>query len=74
MFAHVAAIAALAGLSRYRVPLVPGWSIYAAMLFVTPGETVSRVLDGHPGRWVGLAILAGLAAMMAWMLPWGWVA
>lgn len=74
VLAHVAAIAALAGLSRYRVPLVPAWSIFAAMLCVTPRETVSRVLDGHPARWVGLAMLAGLAGMMACMLPWGWIA
>jgi hypothetical protein len=69
---HVAAVAVLAGLTRYRVPLVPPWSVYAAAVLVAPRESLARVFDGHPARVAGVFALVVLAGLMAAGLPSGW--
>jgi hypothetical protein len=69
---HVAAIAVLAGLTRYRVPLEPLWSVYAAMLLAEPKDTVTRFLDGSRWSVLGAFVLVVLLGLMAWFLPTGW--
>jgi hypothetical protein len=68
---HVAAIAALAGLSRYRLPLEPLWMIYLAMLLAHP-RVVLGELGGSTARAAGaLLTLPMLFALMLWYLPTG---
>ena len=67
---HLAAIAGLAGLSRYRVPLEPLWIPYLAMVFTQP----AAVREGLRGwRLAALAVaLPVLVWLIAWFLPTGW--
>ena len=70
---HVAAIAVLAGLTRYRVPLEPLWMIYAAGLLTDPRGTM-RQLVARPWRIVGAVVtLILLVPLVAWYLPLGFV-
>jgi hypothetical protein len=66
------AIAVLAGLTRYRVPLEPLWSIYAAALLAHPRDTLARFTDGRPWSVFGTFVLVVLLGLMAWFLPAGW--
>jgi hypothetical protein len=71
---HVAAIAVLAGLSRYRVPLEPLLMVGAAGLLASPRAAVSEAL-ASPLRWrVGAAalVLALVVPLSLWFLPAGW--
>lgn len=69
---HCAAIAALAGLSRYRVPLEPLLMVYAAALLADPAGA-ARALRAQPYR-IGLlsvVLVIGLPLVLAY-LPSGW--
>ena len=69
---HCAAIAALAGLSRYRVPLEPLLMIYAAAILADPRAFWAQVVAE---KWRGVVIVAGLCILMPlllWYLPAGW--
>jgi hypothetical protein len=69
---HCAAIAALAGLSRYRVPLEPLLMIYAAGVLADPKAFFSQVMAE---KWRGVVIVAGLCMLLPlvfWFLPAGW--
>ena len=67
---HVAAIACLAGLSRYRVPLEPMWMVFAGALLAHP-RAVLRELRG-PRLWACLAVTGILLVLMLRFLPAGW--
>lgn len=69
---HCAAIAALAGLSRYRVPLEPLLMIYAAAVLADPSAFWAQV---SAEKWRGVVIVAGLCILLPlvlWFLPAGW--
>jgi len=69
---HCAAIAALAGLSRYRVPLEPLLMIYAAAILADPKAFIAQVTAQ---KWRGVVIVAGLCILLPlvlWYLPAGW--
>ena len=69
---HVAAIACLAGLSRYRVPLEPLWMVYAAGLLAEP-RAAWDVLRASRPRGLGALVVGGLLlVLMARFLPSGW--
>jgi hypothetical protein len=69
---HVAAIACLAGLSRYRVPLEPLWMVYAAGLLAEPRAAWEAFVASR-ARSVGAVLVAGvLLALMLRFLPTGW--
>ena len=69
---HCAAIAALAGLSRYRVPLEPLLMVYGAGLIARP-DLVWQGLREERWRCV-LAVLVMLwvIPLTLWFLPAGW--
>ena len=69
---HCAAIAALAGLSRYRVPLEPLLMVYAATLLAHPAAGLAA-LRAQPYRAVVLCVILaiGLPLVLAY-LPAGW--
>ena len=62
---HCAAIAALAGLSRYRVPLEPLLMIYAAAVLSDPKALLSTV---RAEWWRGLVIVGGLCILLPLVL------
>jgi hypothetical protein len=69
---HLAAIAALAGLSRYRVPLEPLLMVYAAGLW-TQAADVWRGLAEDPKRlFLAIVVLGCLVPLVFWYLPSGW--
>ncbi len=69
---HVAAIACLAGLSRYRVPLEPLWMVFAGGLLADPRSAWTGL---RLSRWrlVGVFVVTAiLLALMLRFLPAGW--
>jgi hypothetical protein len=67
---HVAAIAALAGLSRYRVPLEPLWMLPLAVAIANPAA--ARAGLKQPIRVVAaVALVAALFPLMLWFFPTG---
>ncbi len=69
---HVAAIACLAGLSRYRVPLEPLWMVYAGAFFADPQAGLDAIRASGWRRW-GAAVVTGvLVGLMLRFLPAGW--
>ena len=69
---HMAAIACLAGLSRYRVPLEPLGMVYAAGLLADPAAAFAALRSSR-GRAVAAGVLGlGFLALMLWFLPAGW--
>jgi 4-amino-4-deoxy-L-arabinose transferase-like glycosyltransferase len=69
---HVGAIAVLAGLSRYRVPLEPIWLVFAAGLLDRPRDTLRALFDGRPRTVVGLFVVVLVLAHTLRYLPSGW--
>ncbi len=69
---HVAAIAVLAGLSRYRLPLEPLWLVHAAVFFTEPRECLRTLVEGSSRSVVGVFITCFLFALMMRFLPAGW--
>jgi 4-amino-4-deoxy-L-arabinose transferase-like glycosyltransferase len=71
---HVGAIAVLAGLSRYRVPLEPLWMVFAAALLADPARAWAA-LRASRVRLVATTLLCGvLLVLMLRFLPAGWPA
>lgn len=69
---HVAAIAALAGLSRYRVPLEPLWLVHASVFFTEPRATLKILGNGAARSVFGVFVAVFLFALMMRFLPAGW--
>jgi len=70
---HVAAIALLAGLSRYRVPLEPLLMLYAAQLIVHRGR-IWQTVRAEKYRMVILGMVGlSVVPLTLWFLPVGWV-
>lgn len=69
---HVAAVAALAGLTRYRLPLEPLWLVWAAGVLVAPREAARILLNGSWRSVVGVGVTVVLVGLMLWFLPAGW--
>lgn len=69
---HVAAIACLAGLSRYRVPLEPLWMVFAGALLAEPRAALSQLRGNRTllGACVVLTVI--LLLLMLRFLPAGW--
>ncbi|MSP54711.1 MAG: hypothetical protein EXR69_03765 [Myxococcales bacterium] len=72
LFYHVAAIAALAGLSRYRIPLEPLWLVHAAAFFTGPRAAFKTLADGSVRSIVGVFTVCLLLVLMLRFLPSGW--
>ena len=69
---HVAAIAVLAGLSRYRLPLEPLWTVFVGGLLADP-RGAWAALKTDRLRLVTTAVLSlALIAVMLRYLPAGW--
>ena len=69
---HVAAIACLAGLSRYRVPLEPLWMVYAAGFLADPKAALAALRADPRRGWGAVLVGAILLGLMMWFLPTGW--
>ena len=69
---HVAAIAALAGLSRYRVPLEPLLMVYAAGLWTDAGEVWRGLAEDRKRLILAIVVLGWLVPLVLWYLPAGW--
>jgi hypothetical protein len=68
----MAAISALAGLSRYRVPLEPLLMVYIAALVTDRAGTAALLREQ---RWrLGLLalVMAAVLPLSLWFLPAGW--
>ena len=69
---HVAAIAVLAGLTRYRVPLEPLWLVFAGGFLAEPRASWRRLGNGSARSVVGIFVTVVLLALMLRYLPAGW--
>ena len=69
---HVAAIAALAGLSRYRVPLEPLLMIYAGAVLASPRAAWAALRGTWWRGMVAAVALVALVPLVLWFLPSGW--
>jgi hypothetical protein len=69
---HCAAIAALAGLTRYRVPLEPLLLIYGAGLLSRPRRVWDAFLAEKWRIWLGVVVMAWVIPLVLWFLPAGW--
>jgi hypothetical protein len=68
---HLAAVAALAGLSRYRVPLDTLWMTFAGAVLARPATTLAD-LRSSPWRLAGAVLtVALLLPLLLWYLPSG---
>ena len=69
---HVGAIALLAGLTRYRVPLEPLWTVYVAALIVAPRTALTALEDSRVRALAAMVVTAILLGLMLRFLPVGW--
>lgn len=69
---HVAAIAVLAGLTRYRLPLEPLWAVWAGVLLAEPRASFVALLQDRRRLLVAVPVLVALTVLMLWFLPVGW--
>jgi hypothetical protein len=69
---HCAAIAVLAGLSRYRVPLEPLLMIYGAGLLVRPGQVWSALVAERWRTVLAVLVMLWVIPLTLWFLPAGW--
>jgi hypothetical protein len=69
---HVAAIAALAGLSRYRIPLEPLLMVYAAGLWTDGGEVWRGLVEDRKRLLLAIVVMGWLVPLVMWYLPAGW--
>jgi hypothetical protein len=69
---HCAAIAALAGLTRYRVPLEPLLMIYGAGLLSRPRRVWDAFIAERWRVWIGLVVMVWVIPLVLWFLPAGW--
>jgi 4-amino-4-deoxy-L-arabinose transferase-like glycosyltransferase len=63
---HVATVAGLYGMSRFRLPLEPLWMIFLAMFLAEPRETL-RMLRHSPGRITGALMMTPI---LFWLMIW----
>jgi 4-amino-4-deoxy-L-arabinose transferase-like glycosyltransferase len=69
---HLLAVAMLAGISRYRIPLEPLLMIYAGALLADP-RAAWAALRAQPWRLALLVLVLGaLVPLVLWHLPAGW--
>jgi hypothetical protein len=61
---HLAACGALIGMSRFRVPLVPLWIPFSAMVLGFPGPTLAA-LQRSPARTFAAALLLMLVGILS---------
>jgi hypothetical protein len=67
---HVLAVACLAGLTRYRVPLEPLWIVWIASVAASPRDALAALRV--PWRVIpALVLAAALVPLMLWFLPTG---
>jgi len=59
-FYHLAAAGALIGLSRFRVPLLPLWIPFSAIVLADPSDALRRFLSGPWRTLVTAAVLSGV--------------
>ena len=69
---HVAAIATLAGLSRYRIPLEPLWLVHAAAFYAEPRAALKVLSNGSIRSIIGVFTVFFLIALMLKFLPAAW--
>ncbi len=69
---HIAAIACLAGLSRYRVPLEPLWMVFAAGFLAEPRASFSALMADKRRLWGAVVVTSLLVVVMLRFLPAGW--
>lgn len=69
---HCAAIAALAGLTRYRVPLEPLLMVYGAGLVSRPRQVWEAFVSEKWRIWLGVVVMAWMIPLVLWFLPAGW--
>lgn len=69
---HVAAIAVLAGVSRYRVPLEPLWLVFLGGLWADPRGTLEQISSSNLRYGLWLATVGVLLLLMLRFLPAGW--
>lgn len=63
---HVSVIAALYGLTRFRLPLEPFWMLFLAAFLATPAASWAR-LRARPARALAAVLLT---AVLAWLMKW----
>jgi hypothetical protein len=69
---HLAAVGALAGISRYRVPLEPLLMVGLAILAVDPAGTRASVAGGRWRLPLLVLVLSLGIPLVLWFLPAGW--
>ena len=69
---HCAAIAALAGLTRYRVPLEPLLMVYGAGLLSDPRRVWQGLVADKWRIALGVVVMAWVIPLVLWFLPAGW--
>ena len=69
---HVAAIACLAGLSRYRVPLEPLWMVFAGALLSDPPGAWAHLKASRLRLAAAVALSLVVLVLMLRFLPAGW--
>lgn len=69
---HVAAIALLAGLTRYRIPLEPLLMVYAAQVLASPRQALSIFATRRWRLAAAAFTLLLLVPLVLWFLPAGW--
>ena len=69
---HCAAIAALAGLTRYRVPLEPLLMVYGAGLLSRPRQVWEAFVSEKWRIALGVMVMAWVIPLVLWFLPAGW--
>ena len=69
---HCAAIAALAGLSRYRVPLEPLLMVYGAGLIARPGMVWQGLREERWRSALAVLVMLWVIPLTLWFLPAGW--
>jgi hypothetical protein len=69
---HLLAVAALAGLTRYRVPLEPLWLVWAAGLVTRPREAAAALGSGTPAALVGIVLTTTLLGSILRFAPAAW--
>ena len=69
---HCAAIAALAGLTRYRVPLEPLLMVYGAGLLSRPRQVWESFVSEKWRIALGVVVMAWVIPLVLWFLPAGW--
>ena len=67
-----ATIAVVYGMTRFRLPLEPLWTVYLALLLADPHGTLRELRSSTPRQVGALLTLPALMALMLWYAPTGW--